>query len=168
MKLQLIVLFGFCTSVYGQNEVPKYEILDGRLFAVLSKMADTINLANNGKGLIEVNFDIPTTRTIYSQSPRTDTVSFDFADKSQKIGLGFLVIAKSDIWRVPTAYTMIKDVPCVIYTGIEGLMSQEEESTIKTLRKKFKNRIGGVAKDHMWFVILRKDTVTIQSLCKLP
>jgi len=164
MKFLLLLILGFSYfSTLAQKNVVRYEIEEKRLLTVLTKLADTISQTNNGKGFMEIHFDIASIIVDYAEShPAPDTYVINLKDKSLDVGLEFIVLVKEEIWTIPTAYTVINDVPCFIYTGLEPLM-KEERATMKKLKTKFKHHEGRVSKYVGWDIIMKNDDVFVHT-----
>jgi hypothetical protein len=167
MKIIFIFIAGLGYGIaFGQKSIPKYEIHDQRLLNVLTKFADTINSIHNGKWIMEVHFSKAFTRAVHPQTtPAAGAIEIDLTNPSLEVDLVFTVFATSNIWRTPIAYTEIKEIPFLIFTGIEELMI-ENRSTIQKLRKKFKKRIVSrysIGISHAWYVNLKDDSLKIQT-----
>lgn len=140
-------------------------IQDERLLKVLTSLTDTINSTHNGKWVLQIHFDKTYVRSIHPQSmPAPGAIEFDLTKKSLDIDLVFFAFATTGISSVPTAYTVINNVPCFIFTGIEPLMENAQQTIVEKLRRKFKKRIvNGFGLSHAWKVNLKNDSLTIQS-----
>jgi hypothetical protein len=164
MTLRLFLLFGLSSSnVFGQFDIPEYKIQDQRLLKVLSEMADTVNRLHKNTWTMQIYFDQSKTQVVHPQTTIPGAIEIDLTKKSLDIDLKFFVLVESAIWTIPTGYAVVKNVPCLVFTGIEPLMV-EPKKALKKLQRKFKHRIAGMGGLSLsWQVHLTNDSLLITS-----
>jgi hypothetical protein len=113
---------------------------------------------------MEVHFEKSFARVVHPQTVSPEFTEIDLTKSSLDIDLTFFTFASMGIWFQPTGYTVINEVPCMIFTGIEPLMENPKGSALRKLRKRFKDydtRAVGIPL--AWQVHLTTDSLQVQS-----